>query len=55
MAEKMLKCPRCGYTFKAPLLDRKSIITAGWTFPGWGVIICPKCNYTAPRNEFKIR
>ena len=51
MAEKMLKCPNCGYTFKEPFMDRK-ILGFGWTFPGMGVIVCPKCNYTAPRNEF---
>ncbi len=54
MAEKMLKCPNCGYTFKAPLMDRK-IIGYGWDLPGLGVIVCPKCNYTAPRKEFQIR
>ena len=50
---KMLKCPKCGYVFKAPLLDRK-ITGLGWTLPHLGVISCPKCKYTAPRKEFLI-
>lgn len=49
---KMLKCPKCGYGFKAPKMDRKSI-GYGYTLPGLGVIKCPKCGYMAPRKEFE--
>jgi len=52
MKAKMLKCPKCGYVFKAPLMDRKKNPVYGWTLPGWGVIKCPKCGYLAAREVF---
>ncbi len=54
MTRKMLKCPKCGYVFKAPFWDRKKNIAYGWTLPNWGVIVCPKCKYVAPRKEFMM-
>jgi len=51
--KKMLKCPKCGFVFKAPLMDKK-IFGYGWTFPYLGVIECPNYHYTAPRKDFEI-
>lgn len=53
MTRKMLKCPNCGYSFKEPFMDRKNNIAYGWTLPGLGVIVCPKCKYVAHRKEFR--
>ena len=52
LVNKMLKCPKCGYEFKAPKMDKKRF-GYGWTFPYMGIIECPKCHYKAPRKDFE--
>lgn len=49
MAE--LVCPKCGETFKGPLIEKKRI-GIGFTF-FHGIVACPKCGYEGPHMEFK--
>jgi uncharacterized C2H2 Zn-finger protein len=48
---KRLKCPDCGYVFKAPLMDEKTI-GVGWTFPYIGKIECPHCHAFHSRRDY---
>lgn len=48
---KMLKCPECGTTFKAPMVDNK-LSGLGWTFPYTGRVKCPNCGQSRNRRDY---
>jgi hypothetical protein len=48
---KRLKCPKCGRTFKAPLMDEKHL-GFGYTFPYMGCVTCPQCKTTQSRRDY---
>ncbi len=47
-------CRKCHGTFKAPLMDRKRNIAAGWTLPNSGVVICPHCRRIDLRSNYDV-
>ena len=49
---RWLKCPACGETFKAPVMDVRTH-GVGVSPPYFGRVICPKCNQASRRGRFQ--